>query len=255
MGASGAFRDEGRDALLDGGQNRGGPVVIDLAVGGSLLHLGADQTDEVGDEVRGGDVLPFRDGGRRRAVTQLLPQLIRRQAEELSRGALDRDTSVVTGAAVRARAITLRAFCDEGRDALLDGGQNRGGPVGIDLAVGGSLVGPQNPIPSCGDSMITMMETSEHRDRRHYARALHGARTLWSLELQRPVGAGGVVVGDVFCHHPAQMPLVQRDDVVKTLAPERADPAFRTPFAWGAQIGVSTVSMPMRRARAMKSRP
>ena len=66
-----------------------------------------------------------------------------------------------------------------------------------------------------------------------------------TVELQRLVRPRGVVVTHELAQHVAQVALVHHDDVAQ---------AF-TPLACGVAIGVSTVRMPMRLARATKCPP
>ena len=64
-----------------------------------------------------------------------------------------------------------------------------------------------------------------------------------------------VVVLDVLTKHPPEMLFVDGDDVIEALAPERPITRSAMALAFGARTGVRIVSIPIRRARAMKSPP
>jgi hypothetical protein len=49
---------------------------------------------------------------------------------------------------------------------------------------------------------------------------------LWAVLIEREMGSCSVVVVDVRRKYPAQMALVENDDMVQTLAPDRADDSF-----------------------------
>ncbi len=100
-----------------------------------------------------------------------------------------------------------------------------------------------------------MMEPAEHRDSRHRAVALDRSRAGWWLERQRSVRAGGLGERDLLGHDAAQMPLAEWNDLVEALPPQRAGPAFGDRVRLGARIGIRTVPMPRRLARATQSRP
>jgi hypothetical protein len=55
--------------------------------------------------------------------------------------------------------------------------------------------------------------------------------------------------------HMTRVPLVHHDDAVKAFTPERTDKALGDCTTCAVAIGVNTVLMPMRRARATKSPP
>ena len=64
-----------------------------------------------------------------------------------------------------------------------------------------------------------------------------------------------VVVLDVLTKHPPQMPFVDGDDVIEALAPQRPDHPLGDGVGVRRAHGVRIVSIPIRRARAMKSPP
>ena len=121
---------------------------------------------------------------------------------------------------------------------------------------------PPNPLcraisPSGSLSLAFVRQPAEDRaadDLTGLCSRRLGSR-LRELELQRLMRARGVVVADEFAEHMPQVPLVHDDEMVEALAPERAREPLGDPLACGVAIGVSTVRMPMRLARATKSPP
>ena len=80
----------------------------------------------------------------------------------------------------------------------------------------------------------------------------------WSAgrrQLQRAVWPAVVVVSCELAEDAPQVPLIHDDDVVEAFTAQGPHQPLGDPFACGVAIGVSTVSMPMRRARATKSPP
>ena len=100
-----------------------------------------------------------------------------------------------------------------------------------------------------------MVEAAEERMSDDVTMAVHVSRTLGRLEFERATRSRRVVVVGVLQEHSAEMAFVQRDDVVRALP--RSVPTRRSAiaFAFGARIGVKTVSIPIARALAMKSPP
>ena len=105
--------------------------------------------------------------------------------------------------------------------------------------------------------LVAMMKATEDGMRNDLTVSLHRAPTDRRLELERSMRPRGVVVVDVLTQHRAKVSLAQWNDVVNALSAQRPVPITRsaTALACGARTGVSTVSMPMRRARATKFPP
>ena len=82
----------------------------------------------------------------------------------------------------------------------------------------------------CFAPTVSMMKTAEpgarddHRSRRG---PVLGWPVVGRVLLKRIVNAVFLVIGNVVAHQPAEMALIQRDDMIKKLPAGTADPAFR----------------------------
>ena len=77
--------------------------------------------------------------------------------------------------------------------------------------------------------------------------------TIRRVEDQRPVRPAAVVMLHVLAEHPAEVRLVEDDQVVEALAANRANHPLSDAFAFGARTGVRTMRMPSRLVRAAQS--
>src|ERR1019366_7509510 len=77
---------------------------------------------------------------------------------------------------------------------------------------------------SGGESFVAMVKPADLRNRDHLAavRRLDGA-SIRAVFVERQMGARVVIVIDVRDQDPAQMPFVNNDHMVKTLAANRAE--------------------------------
>jgi len=75
-----------------------------------------------------------------------------------------------------------------------------------------------------GDALVPLMESAEVRNRHDTlpGRRLEGA-WVRAVLVQRLMGARGIVVGQVRSQQPMEVPLVQDQEVVEALSPDRAD--------------------------------
>jgi len=63
------------------------------------------------------------------------------------------------------------------------------------------------------------------------------------------MSSDAVVIASIGSQDSAQMRLAQDDDVVRTLAPDRSDQPFDTPFCQGDAGAIGLSRMPMARNR------
>jgi hypothetical protein len=79
------------------------------------------------------------------------------------------------------------------------------------------------------DSAILVMKAAENRSGHNRAGALNRPMN-GSIQVQSPMGPRAVVVGSILSKNPAQVRFTERDQMVDTFPPDRADQPFRMPI-------------------------
>ena len=99
---------------------------------------------------------------------------------------------------------------------------------------------------------VVVMKSAKDRARPNASGPLNGARD-WRIFSQGPVGSDVVVIASIGSQDSAQMRLTQDDEMVDTLAPDRADQPSAKPFCHGEAGAVGLSRMPMTRSRRVKT--
>ena len=79
------------------------------------------------------------------------------------------------------------------------------------------------------DSAILVMKAAQNRSGHNRADALNRPMN-GSIQVQSPMGPRAVVVGSILSKNPPQVRFTERDQMVDTFPPDRADQPFRMPI-------------------------
>src|SRR3981189_2239564 len=99
-----------------------------------------------------------------------------------------------------------------------------------------------------------MMKSAQDGVRNYGTGSLNRTRDRRIL-LQRPMRSNAVVIGRIVFQNSAQMSLVEDNDVIQTLAPDRFDQPLGKPFCQGEAGAIGLSRMPMARSRRVTMAP
>src|SRR5882724_7404857 len=120
-------------------------------------------------------------------------------------------------------------------------GRWRGRPAGVEL----------RRAPNVAVMQATNFGNRDDRvERRRLDRPSVGC-----IFVERQVSASPVIVREVRGEDASQVPLAENDDMVQTLAPDRADESLREGFCHGLRGAVRTSPIPMPFTRCRKVSP